>query len=88
MLAGHDEPYPRFGIEDAHRSSSGKPAGDIIFQYVFRGLNPDEEADFLAALKPDGTGNMEVHITIRYSEADKTGRSEPNVGVEIMRMSG
>lgn len=74
MLAGHDEPYPRFGIEDAHRSSSGKPAGDIIFQYVFRGLNPDEEADFLAALKPDGTGNMEVHITIRYSEADKTGR--------------
>jgi putative ATP-dependent endonuclease of OLD family len=74
LLAGHDEPPPRLSIEDVHRLSSGKPAGDIVFKYVFRDLNPDEEADFLAALKPDSTGNLEVHITIRYSEADKTGR--------------
>lgn len=74
LLAGHDEPYPRLGMEDVHRPSAGKPAGDIVFQYVFRDLNPDEEADFMAALKPDGTGKMEVHITIRYSAADKTGR--------------
>lgn len=74
LLAGHDEPYPRLGMEDVHRPTGGKPSGDIVFQYVFRDLNPDEEADFLAALKPDGTGKMEVHITIRYSEADKTGR--------------
>jgi len=41
---------------------------------VFRDLNHDDEADFLAALKPDGAGKLEAHITIRYSEADKTGR--------------
>lgn len=74
LLAGHDEPYPRLGIEDVHRLPGGKPAGDIVFHYVFQDLNADEEADFLAALKPDGMGKMEIHITIRYSEADKTGR--------------
>lgn len=74
LLAWHDEPYPRLGIEDVHRLPGGKPAGDIVFHYIFRDLNADEEADFLAALKPDGMGKMEVHITIRYSEADKTGR--------------
>lgn len=74
LLAGHDEPYPRLGIEDVHRLPGGKPAGDIIFHYIFRDLNADEEADFLAALKPNGMGKMEVHITTRYSEADKTGR--------------
>lgn len=74
LLAGHDEPFPRLCIEDAHRPPGGEPAGEIIFHYVFRDINVDEEADFLAALKPDGTGKMEIHITIRYSEADKTGR--------------
>ena len=74
LLAGHDEPYPRLGVEDIHRPTSGKPAGDILFRYVFRDLNHDDEADFLAALKPDGAGKLEAHITIRYSEADKTGR--------------
>ncbi|MDH2915295.1 MAG: AAA family ATPase [Gallionella sp.] len=74
LLAGHDEPYPRLDIEDVHRPPAGNPAGDIVFHYVFVDLNADEEADFLAALKPDGNGKMEVHITIRYSEADKTGR--------------
>lgn len=74
LLAGHDEPYPRLDIEDVHVPFGGKSSGDIIFQYVFQDLSLDEEADFLAALKPDGKGKMEVHITIRYSEADKTGR--------------
>src|SRR3546814_1095311 len=57
-----------------HRPKGGAPAGDIEFQYVFRDLDPDDEADFLAALKPDALGKLEAHITIRYSEADKTGR--------------
>jgi hypothetical protein len=35
---------------------------------------PGREADFLAALKPGTTGDLEVHITIRYAEADKAGR--------------
>lgn len=74
LLAGHDEPYPRLDVQDVHHPKGGKPAGDIVFQYVFRGLDADDEADFLAALKPDGAGNLEVHITIRYAEVDKAGR--------------
>lgn len=74
LLAGHDEPYPRLDAEDIHRPKGSTPQGDIVFQYVFRDLAPDDEADFLAALKPVADGKMEAHITIRYSEADKTGR--------------
>lgn len=74
LLAGHDEPYPRLDAEDMHRPKGGAPAGDIEFKYIFRDLDPDNEADFLAALKPDANGKLEAHITIRYSEADKTGR--------------
>ncbi|OGQ60363.1 MAG: ATP-dependent endonuclease, partial [Deltaproteobacteria bacterium RIFCSPLOWO2_02_FULL_53_8] len=74
LLAGHDEPYPRLDIDDIHHPKGGKPIGDIVFKYVFRGLDLDDEADFLAALKPDSAGHLEAHITIRYTEADKTGR--------------
>lgn len=74
LLAGHDEPYPRLDIGDVHHPKGDKPTGDIVFQYIFRGLDADDEADFLAALKPDAVGNLEAHITIRYSEADKAGR--------------
>ena len=74
LLAGHEEPYPRLDIADVHHPKDGKPTGDIVFQYIFRGLDVDDEADFLAALIPDGAGNLEAHITIRYSEADKAGR--------------
>lgn len=74
LLAGHDEPYPRVGEEDVHRPLGGAPAGDIVFEYVFSGLDLDDEADFLAALVPDGKGKLEAHITIRYSEPDKGGR--------------
>lgn len=74
LLAGHDEPYPRVGEEDVHRPPSGTPAGDIVFKYVFSGLDLDDEADFLSALVPDGKGQLEAHITIRYSEPDKGGR--------------
>lgn len=73
LLAGHDEPAPRFYAEDIHRPKDGNPEGDIVFHYIFRDLDPDDEADFLAALKPVADGKMEAHITIRYFEADKTG---------------
>ena len=74
LLAGHDDPYPRLDADDLHRPKGGNPEGNIVFHYVFHNLDADDEADFLAALKPDAEGNMEAHITIRYSEADKTGR--------------
>lgn len=74
LLAGHDEPFSRLSIEDVRHPKGGAPAGDIVFQYIFRGLDPDDEADFLAALKPGAAGTLEAHITIRYSDADKSGR--------------
>ncbi|MDP3753356.1 MAG: AAA family ATPase [Polaromonas sp.] len=74
LLAGHDEPYPRLSIEDVHHPKGGKPSGDIVFQYLFRGLDADDEADFLSALKPGTSGNLEAHVTIRYTDADKVGR--------------
>ncbi|MDR3418837.1 MAG: AAA family ATPase [Nevskia sp.] len=74
LLAGHEEPYPRLDIDDVHHPKGGAPSGDITFQYIFSGLEPDDEADFLAALKPGTSGTLEAHITIRYSEPDKSGR--------------
>lgn len=74
LLAGHDEPYPRLGEEDVHRTKGGTPSGDIVFEYVFTGLDADDEADFLAALVPDAAGKLEAHIKIRYSEPDMGGR--------------
>lgn len=74
LLAGHDEPYPRLGEEDVHRPIGGTPSGDIVFEYVFSGLDADDEADFLAALVPDAAGKLEAHIKIRYSDPDKGGR--------------
>jgi putative ATP-dependent endonuclease of OLD family len=74
LLAGNDEPYPRLGEEDVHRPKGGTPSGDIVFEYVFSGLDADDEADFLAALVPDESGKLEAHINIRYSDPDKGGR--------------
>lgn len=74
LLAGHDEPYLRLSVEDIHRPKGGVASGAINFQYVFRDLDADDEADFLAALKPALDGRLEAHITVRYAEPDKAGR--------------
>ncbi|MFZ4481332.1 MAG: ATP-dependent nuclease, partial [Rhodoferax sp.] len=74
LLAGYDEPYPRLAEDDLHRPHDGVPSGDIVFEYVFRGLGLDDEADFLAALVPGDSGVLEAQVTIRYSEPDKAGR--------------
>lgn len=74
LLSGHDEPHPRVDIDDVHRPIGGASEGEILFRYVFRDLDPDDEADFLPALKPDPSGKLEAHITVRYSEPDRGGR--------------
>ncbi len=74
LLAGYDEPYPRLDEEDVHRPKGGTPSGDVVFEYVFTGLDTDDEADFLAALVPDAAGKLDAHIKIRYSDPDKGGR--------------
>ena len=74
LLAGHDEPPPRLDTDDLHRPKDGEPVGDITFHYIFRDLDLDDEADFLAALKPADDGSLEAHVYVRYSSADASGR--------------
>ncbi|WP_036774607.1 ATP-dependent nuclease [Photorhabdus australis] len=74
LLAGHDEIYPRLDISDRHRPHEGDPTGDISFHFVFRDLSLEDEADFIAALKPYGDNVMEAHIHVLYTDVDKTGR--------------
>ena len=79
LLAGHEEPYPRFTTDDINRPVDGSPpVGDIIFQFVFTGLSPADEADFLPALVPTDDEGFEAHITVSYSAVDATsGRMRP-----------
>lgn len=74
LLAGHDENYPRLDGSDRHRPHEGEPTGDISFHFVFRDLSLEDEADFIAALKPNGDKTMEAHIHVQYTDMDKTGR--------------
>jgi putative ATP-dependent endonuclease of OLD family len=74
LLAGHDEPYPRFTSEDVHQPKGGFAKGAICFHFVFADLSLDDEADFMPALKPDASGVFEAHISVRYAEPDKSGR--------------
>ena len=67
---------------DLHVSSSGEKASSIMFQYVFRGLAEDEEADFLAALKPmppvaGKPTEFEAHLSVRYGPTGPNGRLRP-----------
>lgn len=75
LLAGPDE-YPlRLNVEDLRVSKKDEPrSSSITLRYVFRSLSLDDEADFLPALKPGTKGTLEAHITVRYSDADSSGR--------------
>ncbi|EHU2458155.1 AAA family ATPase [Acinetobacter baumannii] len=74
LLAGHDEPYPQLDVNDIHCPKDGASFGDITFEYIFRELSLEDEADFLAALVQDTEGKFEVRISVRYSEPNKVGR--------------
>lgn len=75
LCVAQDEPYPRLSVDDIHRPKNGNRGTAITFKYIFRGLNLDDEADFLSALQPTTTaGTFEVHISVRFSEADNGGR--------------
>jgi putative ATP-dependent endonuclease of OLD family len=77
LLAGHEEPYPRLDTEDLHRPKDGSQDGAIVFQYVFRDLSEDDEADFLAALKPGRgrkVGSANHHPLLGGGQVGKTAR--------------
>ena len=72
LLNNQDEPSPRLSEDDIYRPKGGTPSGAIEFHYVFDGLTPDDEADFLPALVPNTQGELEAHIHVRYSDPDKS----------------
>tara|TARA_R100000935_G_scaffold36463_1_gene57470 strand:+ start:1165 stop:2898 length:1734 start_codon:yes stop_codon:yes gene_type:complete len=74
LLAGTDDPYPRFSVDDVHVPKGGMATGDILFEYIFKGLSLDDEADFLHGLKADGAGQAEALLRVTYGDEDKSGR--------------
>lgn len=74
LLAGADDPYPRFTTDDLHIPKGGTPGGEISFEYVFSDLSPDDEADFMHALREDGKGKTHAVLGVTYAEPDKAGR--------------
>ncbi|MDO6709669.1 AAA family ATPase [Aliiglaciecola sp. 2_MG-2023] len=78
LLAGHEDPYPRFTSDDIHRPMDGtEPKGDILFKFEFSDLTTADEADFLPALIPVGD-IFEAHLSVSYSQVDAgSGRMKP-----------
>lgn len=75
LLNSPEDPSPRFFEDDVYCPKDGTAAGAIEFHYVFGGLDPDDEADFLSALVPNNKGELQAHVHTRYSDPDKsTGR--------------
>lgn len=77
LLAGADDPYPRFTCDDIHIPTSGKAIGEIRFEYVFQGLSHDDEAEFLHALREASGGKTEAVMGVTYGDPDKSNRLKP-----------
>jgi putative ATP-dependent endonuclease of OLD family len=77
LLAGADDPYPRFTEDDIHLPVGGEAAREIRFEYVFRELSQDDEAEFLHALRPAADGQIEANLGVSYGDADRAGRLKP-----------
>ncbi|ESW80851.1 ATP-dependent endonuclease [Mesorhizobium sp. LSJC285A00] len=74
LLAGVDDPYPRFARDDLHLPKGGTSSGEITFGYVFKDLTGDDEADFLHALRPGADGALEAVLGVSYGDPDRSGR--------------
>jgi putative ATP-dependent endonuclease of OLD family len=75
LLAGHEDPYPRLTADDIHIPIDGtEPSGDITFNFIFKQLTLEDEADFLSALVPTSDSAFEAHIGVKYSVIDASGR--------------
>lgn len=77
LLAGADDPYPRFDQDDLHLAKDGSRSPEIAFEYIFRDLNLDDEADFLHALRPGPNEKFEAVLGVTYGDVDKVGRLRP-----------
>lgn len=77
LLAGADDPYPRFTCDDIHLPPGGAAFGEIRFEYVFRDLSLDDEAEFIHALREHSGGGTEAVMGVTYGDGDKSGRLKP-----------
>jgi putative ATP-dependent endonuclease of OLD family len=77
LLAGADDPYPRFSCDDIHLPAGGVAAGEIRFEYIFRDLSFDDEAEFMHAVREGANGKTEAIMGVTYGDADKSGRLKP-----------
>ena len=77
LLAGIDDPYPRFDKDDIHIPKTGTAATEIRFEYVFRDLSLEDEADFLHALRQNSEAKIEAILGVSYGDMDRTGRLRP-----------
>lgn len=77
LLAGADDPYPRFTSDDIHLPHGGTATGEIRFEYLFRDLSLDDEAEFMHAVREGADGKTEAIMGVTYGDADKSGRLKP-----------
>jgi putative ATP-dependent endonuclease of OLD family len=77
LLAGADDPYPRFTCDDIHLPANGAATGEIRFEYVFQDLSHDDEAEFLHALREGKDGKTEAVMGVTYGDPDKSMRLKP-----------
>jgi putative ATP-dependent endonuclease of OLD family len=74
LLAGADDPYPKFTQDDLHVPKGGAASGEITFEYVFKDLSAEDESDFLHALKPGSDGEIDAKLGVTYGDPDRSGR--------------
>lgn len=82
LLSSTDEGALRVDEYDLHIDGLGNKARCITFEYIFRDLSDDEEADFHTALKPEpsvsgGATKYEAHLTVRYDVISGGRRLRP-----------
>ncbi|WP_375284794.1 ATP-dependent nuclease [Marinicauda pacifica] len=77
LLAGADDPYPRFTCDDIHIPPGGTATGEIRFEYIFQNLSLDDEAEFLHALREGRDGKTEAVMGVTYGDPDKSMRLKP-----------
>lgn len=77
LLAGADDPYPRFTCDDIHLPVGAAAVGEVRFEYIFRDLSLDDEAEFMHAIREGAGGKTEAVMGVTYGDADKSGRLKP-----------
>jgi putative ATP-dependent endonuclease of the OLD family len=79
LLSASDDGSLRLTDLDLHQAANGTHCSEAKFTYLFKGLDIDQEADFMTALKPlkDDAGKVieyAAQFTVQYTQAEPGGR--------------